>query len=174
MLLTRFFGPSPFTTFTVAPLTSISESAGESDVGVVEDTEQSWVPTLLPSLPEGGITSRGGFPLVAGVTYKESLFGCSGPTLPFLTGLSSDAVSFWFAQMALSSSRSLDVVSELLSHELVSLRLCPRSSSRKRLQLEELCESESDQLNLRFCKDYTVQFRGSVDAQKSPQICKQR
>lgn len=129
--------------------TPISKPAGELEVGVVEDTEQSCVPMLMPSLAEGGITSSGGFP-VAGVTFKESVSSFNGSRLPFPMSLSSDAISFWFACITQSSSRSLDVVSELLSHELVLLRLCPRSSSWKRLQLDELCESESDQLNLRF------------------------
>lgn len=147
-LLTCFFGPSPFTDSpTSFPL--IIMSTGEAEVGVVEDTEQSCMPKLLPSVADDGITSGGGLPaaLVA-VSFKEFVF-CLTKSLLFSMSLVSDVTLFWFVQIILSSG-SLDVVSELLSHDLLSLGLSPRSSSWTRLLLEEPCESESDQLNLRF------------------------
>lgn len=152
LLLTFFSGPSPFTDSpTSFPL--IIKSAGASEVGVVEDTDQSCINKMLPSVADGGITSGGSLPFaVTGVSFKEFVFCWTWRWL-FLMCLDSDVILFWFVQIALSSSSSLNVVSELLSHELVSLGLGPRSSCRIRLLLEEPCESESDQLNLRFWKE---------------------
>lgn len=141
--ITCFFGPSAFTDS--FPLSV------KSEVGVVDDTEQSCVPKTLPPVAAGGITSGGGLPIaVPRVSFTEIVFSVMS-RWAFSTSLDSDVFLFFVCvQIALSSSSSLDVCSELLSHELVSLGLDPRSSSRKRLLLEDPCESESDQLNLRF------------------------
>lgn len=136
--ITCFFGPSAFTDSFPLPV--------KSEVGVVDDTEQSCVPKTLPPVADGGIISGGGLPVaVPKVSFREIV------RWAFSTSLDLDVFSvFLCMQMMLSSSSSLDVVSELLSQELVSLGLGPRSSSRKRLLLDDPCESESDQLNLRF------------------------
>lgn len=141
-----FFAPSSFADWPKSFLLVIV-STGGLEVGVVEDTEQSCVPKLLPSVADGGITSGGGLP----VTFRELVF-CLTRSLRFSASLVSDVILFWFVQIGLSSSSSLDMVSELLSHEPLSLGLGPRSSSWMRLLLEDPWESESDQLNLRFWK----------------------
>lgn len=85
-MLTCFFGPSPFTG-SPASLPLITKSAGGSEVGVVEDTEQSCMPKLLPSLADGGITSGGGLPVaVTGVLFNEFVF-CLTKRLAFLKSL---------------------------------------------------------------------------------------
>ncbi len=136
---TSLFGPS--CTDSPKSFLLIIGSTGGSEVGVVEDTERSCMPKLLPSVADGGNTSGGVLPVAA----KELVVFMTRSLLSSKS-VGSDVI-FWFVQIRLSSSSLLDMVSELLS-----LGLSPRSSSWKRLLLEDPCESESDQLNLRFWK----------------------
>ncbi len=142
---TSLFGPS--CTDSPKSFLLIIGSTGGSEVGVVEDTERSCMPKLLPSVADGGITSGGVLPVAA----KELVVFMTRSLLSSKS-VGSDVILFWVVQIRLSSSSLLDMVSELLSHDLLSLGLSPRSSSWTRLLLEDPCESESDQLNLRFWK----------------------